>query len=118
MRHALLFAFLALAASTVFAQTASAPDMAFPKVETKTEHQTQTYTTITHSCPAGYEAHYVDVNKGFDYDYYVQNPGLQGWSEFSENVPMFTICFSKEFMDKVRKNKDLLSTRPAPPKGV
>ncbi len=107
---------LLIAALTIDAQTL--PQMTVPKVKHKKTQQVVEEEEITHSCPAGYEAHYVDVRQGFDFDYYLNNPGLPFQSEFSENVPAYTLCFSKEFMDEVRKNPDLKSHRPSPPRAI
>ena len=95
-------------------------DMTVPVVEHHPSSYTTTTDSITHKCPEGYEGHYVDIQPGFDFDYW----GFGGYSQvygsnlYSPGPSAYTICFKKEFMDKIRKNPELQSNRPAPPRPV
>ena|SRR6266550_9354357 len=88
--------------------------MVAPKVEHKKRTETQVYDEVTRSCPAGYEGHFVDTQTGFGYEYW--NSGA--WVGNGPSVPGYTVCFKKEFMDEIRKNPELLTARPAPPRPI
>ena len=108
-----------LLAGTAFSQTATAPDMTVPKVERKTTQRTVQDEEVIRTCPAGYEGHFVDIQEGFDWRYWNGATALIGPIEFGEHgIPGYTICFSKKFMDEIRKNKDLVAPRPVPPRGA
>lgn len=87
-------------------------DMAVPTVTHKDDSYTQKVDTVTRKCPDGYEGHFVDQQAGFGWD--------DGYFNGGYFIPsaVFTICFKKSFMDDVRKNKDLSTVRPDPPRGV
>ena len=85
-----------------------------PKVEHKTETYSYTNEIITRTCPDGYEGHFVDTHTGFGGEYW-----LSGFSFGFNSIDVgYTICFKKDFMDKVRKNPEMIANRPLPPKGV
>lgn len=90
-----------------------AQDMTMPKVEHHKETRQETTDYVTSTCPEGYEGHFVDVNIGFDWDYWSWTPMSQGM--VIGTVPGYTICFKKSFMDQVRKSPDMLRARPEPP---
>lgn len=94
--------------------------MVLPTVKTETKTSTTQYTVTTRECPAGYEGHYVDINKGFDAEYQSASGELGGVLYFSDGAeaPKYTVCFEKKFMDKVRANPAMQATRPAPPHPV
>ena len=107
-------AIIALVALLSFSIPVQDP-MVVPKVEHKKRTETQTYDDITRSCPEGYEGHFVDTRTGFDWQYWM---GGYGFSNMIEPPPGYTVCFKKEFMDKLRANPDMLAPRPLPPRGV
>jgi len=84
-----------------------------PKVEHKTESYTYTTDTLTRTCPDGYEGHFVDLQIGFGDEYWFSGYGLSLGAQQG-----YTICFKKDFMDKVRKNPEMIANRPALPKGI
>jgi hypothetical protein len=98
--------------------------MVAPKVEHKKHEETTTYDEVIRSCPAGYEGHFVDVRAGFDWQYWNGEGGswsfAYGWGYNldGQGEVGYTVCFKKEFMDKIRKNPDLLAPKPAPPRPV
>lgn len=88
-----------------------------PRVEHKKHAETFTYDEVTRSCPVGYEGHFVDTRTGFGSEYWNGGWGLS-WSSTYQSEPGYTVCFKKEFMDKIRENPELLVARPAPPRPV
>jgi hypothetical protein len=83
------------------------PPMVAPTVTHHDVSSVQHYDRVEISCPDGYEGHFVDVDNGFEWNW---NHGIQ------MGMPLgYTVCFSKEFMDQIRANPDLLRQRPAPP---
>jgi len=93
------------------------PSITVPKVDKKIEKQVQEYTTVTRTCPAGYEGHFVDPDVGFDGlttngELFNSGSGYYTFGSESGGPPMYTMCFKKEFMDLVRKNPDLIATKP------
>jgi hypothetical protein len=91
-----------------------------PIVTHKDESYTQHVDRVTRTCPPGYEGHYVDQKLGFDSDYWAGGTGFvfSDSGTFTGGPPYYTICFDKKFMDEIRKNRDLSSQRPLPPRGV
>lgn len=108
MRAAIVLALLAVGAQS--------ESMVVPKVEHETKSSTTTYEVVTRSCPEGYKGHFVDYNAGFD----AMNYWVIGSGAFNslDGAPAYTVCFKKEFMEQVRKNKDLLTTRPLAPRPI
>ena len=102
-----------------FGQSADKPVMVQPHVTHRDEAQTTHYDIVTHTCPEGYEGHYVDQRPGFESDYWLSLGG-EGWIPFNtfSSDPAFTVCFEKKFMDELRKNPDMKAMRPQPPRGV
>lgn len=90
----------------LFPQAKEKPSMVAPTVSHHDETMTQHYDRVTVSCPDGYEGHFVDVGVGFD------GTWNGGYVFGNEGAPGYTICFSKEFMDKIRANPELLRGRP------
>lgn len=91
------------------------PDMIAATVKhhdqvTPEQHQDE----VELSCPEGYEGHFVDYQTGFGWEYWNGGTGFMLY----ERQPGYTICFSKEFMDKIRSNQELLRQRPAMPRPV
>jgi hypothetical protein len=103
--------------STSGTNIAPQSQMVAPKVDKQTHTTTQTSVEVTRSCPAGYEGHFVDTRTGFGWEYWNGGTGF-GYFIGEYGEPGYTICFSKEFMDGVRKNPDLLTNRPMPPRPV
>lgn len=105
----------AILAITLLAAGFYQEQMVAPKVEHKQREETYKYDDVTRTCPDGYEGHFVDVQTGFGIERYWA--GIQyfaiGAGEFG-----YTICFKKEFMDKIKKNPELFAPRPLPPKPV
>jgi hypothetical protein len=93
--------------------------MVAPKVEHKKRTETQVYDEVTRSCPAGYEGHFVDPAVGFDYSVWLGG-NMNGWGNITgwDHPQVYTICFKKEFMEEIRKNPEMLATRPAPPRAI
>lgn len=88
-----------------------------PKIEHHTYETTQKHDTVTRSCPAGYEGHFVDKQEGFDSSF-PQMIGSWGIEGYPSGAPAYTICFKNDFMEQIRKNPDLTTYRPAPPRAV
>lgn len=84
-----------------------------PKVEHKTQSYTSTVEVVERTCPDGYEGHFVDPQLGFDDEYWLRRGTVTVGPESA-----YTICFKKDFMDKVRKNPDMLTVKPSPPRGA
>jgi hypothetical protein len=105
---------IALVMLLVAAQ-ATAPEMTVPKIEHKTIQRTVQDEEITVTCPEGYEGHFVDHETGFDW----QQGYFNGGTSFNLGPEWgYTICFSKKFMDEIRKNQELLRPRPSPPRPI
>lgn len=92
-----------------------AEQMVTPKIEHHTYETTEKHDTVTRSCPVGYEGHYVDKQEGFDAVF--PEPNIS-WGGYVPGPPVYTICFKNDFMEQVRKNPDLTTYRPAPPRAV
>jgi len=104
------------AALLMFLFAGAQSEMTLPKV-THTKHSDTIITTVTtHTCPPGYEGHYVDPIVGFDEDYQLHE-GIT-WGEGVQDIGTvsYTVCFLKSFMDEVRKNPDMSSHKPLPPR--
>jgi hypothetical protein len=103
------------AAGTVYTEKGwvQQDQMTVPKVTHEKHETTQTYTTTKMECPAGYEGHFVDQYAGFESHFEM---GVATWGQ--EGAPAFALCFKKDFMDGVRKNPDLSTYRPSPPRAV
>jgi len=84
------------------------PDMVQPTIKHHDEVSTQHYDRVEISCPKGYEGHFVDIGIGFDG---AANLGNMSYNDYS-GPPGYTICFSREFMEKIRANTELLRARP------
>lgn len=102
---------LILTALAIFLMPQSDP-ITVPKVERKTQSYTSTVETVERTCPDGYEGHFVDPTLGFDNGYWLRRGIVIGPDSG------YTICFRKDFMDKVRKNPDMLTVKPSPPRGA
>ena len=88
----------------------SAP-MVMPNVQHHDEQQTTHYDIVTRTCPDGYEGHFVDMQQGFDGGFDPVTEGL--WVNGYQGGPeMFTVCFTREFMEKLRKDKDMRARKP------
>jgi hypothetical protein len=96
-----------LAMAVIFFGQSMDRQMVAPKVEKTPHTETQTYITVTRSCPAGYEGHFVDVEPDFDAKF----PSVSLYGGEFMGAPGYTVCFKKEFMDEIRKNPDLLTNR-------
>jgi hypothetical protein len=108
MKRLLLFSALLLTGALLGApQSKDKPPMVAPTVTHHDEPYVQHFDRVEISCPDGYEGHFVDADSGFEWNW---NHGIE-----MSRPPGYVVCFSKEFMDKIRANPDLLRPRPAPP---
>jgi hypothetical protein len=89
------------------------PAMVQPTVKHHDEVSTQHYDRVEVTCPAGYEGHFVDMQKGFGFEYWYGGTGFM-----IGQPPGYTVCFSDEFMKKLRANPEMLRARPEPPHPV
>lgn len=108
---------IALTLFAVMGQNLQAPTL-MPKVEHHEEKQThtETYDRVTRACPSGYEGHYVDMQKGFDWQdgYMARSDSIVAWPGGAVRESFFTVCLSTKFMDDIRKSSDMTAERPAP----
>jgi hypothetical protein len=111
--------FLAVVLTTVRATNALQQQMIAPKVEKSVNRMIQEQTTITRTCPAGYEAHFVFVHEGFDTPMAsLTTSGNFTYGELSTGPEVYAVCFKNGFMDEIKKNPDLKTTPPPPPRPV
>ena len=86
------------------------PDMVVPTVTHHQEIQTERYDRVEITCPEGYEGHFVDPSPGFDGFSSWPGGGVGIWEPSDQRG--YTVCFKKEFMDKIRSNPELLRSKP------
>jgi hypothetical protein len=95
--------------------------MVLPKVQHRDEVQTTHYDIVTHTCPEGFEGHYVDPAQGFE-SYYSGRFGyglsMSGGDIEVRGEEAFTVCFDKNFIEQLKKNPDMLTRKPLPARGV
>lgn len=91
------------------------PQMTEPKIQHHDEVSTQHYDRVEITCPEGYEGHLVIRDIGFDGT--LVGDAMMFSAEGGSGRQYFTICFKVDFMDKIRKNKEM--TRwIAPPRSL
>lgn len=78
--------------------------MVTPKVTHHDEQSVQHYDRVEITCPEGYEGHFVDVQLGFE----PRMPSISFGGEYGGGELKYVVCFSKEFMDKLRANPEML----------